>query len=74
MWLTVGELTIGVLLSFFGVTYVGAVDVFGLSYIVDFGRFKVRVANHVANGAPSRLSILFLVCSLLVFVNGLTVL
>jgi hypothetical protein len=30
MCLTVGELTIGVLLSFFGVAYIGAADVFSM--------------------------------------------
>jgi hypothetical protein len=52
MWLNVGELTIGVLLLFFGVAYVGAVDVFGLRCILDSVRFKVRVECSVANGAP----------------------
>jgi hypothetical protein len=35
MWLTAGELTIGVLLLFFGVAYVGAAEVFGMRCIVD---------------------------------------
>jgi hypothetical protein len=35
MWLTVGKLSIGVLLSFFDVAYFGAVDVVGLRCIVD---------------------------------------
>jgi hypothetical protein len=44
------------LLSFLGVAYVSAVDVFGLRCIVDCIIFKVRVACCVANDAPSRLS------------------
>jgi hypothetical protein len=59
------RITTGVLLSFYGVAYVGAVDVFGLRCIVESVRFKLRVARGVANGLPSQLSILFLVCSLL---------
>jgi hypothetical protein len=41
MWLTVGELTIGVLLSFIGVAYVGVADVFGIRCIGDSVRSKV---------------------------------
>jgi hypothetical protein len=55
-----------VLLSFFGVSYVSAVNVFGLMFIVDSVIFKVRVACVVTSGVPLRLSVLFLVCSLLV--------
>jgi hypothetical protein len=69
MLLTAFELAICVLLSFFGVAYVGAVDVFGLRCIMDSVRFKVRFARGVAKGVPSRLSILFLVCSCWCVVN-----
>jgi hypothetical protein len=43
-------------LSLFGVAYVGAVDVFGLRFSMDSFRFKVMVANCVANGVLSPLS------------------
>jgi hypothetical protein len=64
MWLTIGELTIRVLLSFFCVSYVNSADVFCMRYIVDSAKYKVRAACCVANGVPSWLSILFLVYSL----------
>jgi hypothetical protein len=73
VWLTAGELIFCVLLSTFGVAYAGAVDVFGLSCVADSVRSKFRVVRSVANGVPSRLSIVFLV-SLLVCGNFLAVL
>jgi hypothetical protein len=51
-----------VLLSFFGVPYVGVVDIFGLRCILDSVGFKVNVARGVANGVPSPLNIVLLVC------------
>jgi hypothetical protein len=54
MWLNGGELTIGVLLSFLGVAYVGAADVFGMRCIGNFVRHKAKAACCVANGVPSQ--------------------
>jgi hypothetical protein len=42
-WQLVDELTIGVVLSFFGVAYVSAVDVFGLRCIIGSLRFEVYI-------------------------------
>jgi hypothetical protein len=61
-------------LLFFNVAYVSAVDVFSLRCIVNSVRFKVKIACDVTSGVPSRLIILFLMCSLLVCSNFLAVL